>query len=195
MVRNVGIVIFDDVEVLDFAGPFEVFGVAKDEKGQKIMQVFLLSENKGLISARNNFRVAANYTLHNSPKLDILLIPGGYGTRIEMHNETLRNWIMEQFQDLELLLSVCTGSLILGKCGLLNNRSATTHHGAFDELREAAPDATVITDQKYVDNGKIITSAGISAGITMSLYVIQRLYGKQTAINTSKYMEYDWMPV
>jgi len=190
--RKVGILVFDDAEVLDFAGPFEVFSSARDQEGNALFDVTILAQHDAIIKARNDFLVKPNDTIEDHPALDVLLVPGGKGTRKEMHNERLKVWINRQAEQVELLLSVCTGSLVLGVCGLLDNLSATTHHGAFDELAEAAPNTKVIRDQKYVDNGSVITSAGISAGIEMSLHVVAKLHGKDIAVKTAKYMEYDW---
>lgn len=193
--RKVGIVIFDRVEVLDFAGPFEVFSVSRGDEGEKLYDVSLIAEENRIIKARGNFLVQPNSTMEEELELDVLLIPGGYGTRTEMHNEKLLKWIQTQFNGLELLLSVCTGSLVLAKANLLENLSATTHHGAIKELEEVAPNTEVKRDIKYVDNGKIITSAGISAGIEMALHVVERHHGKDMAVKTAGYMEYDWSEI
>src|SRR5690349_8576184 len=139
MSRNVAILIFDDVEVLDFCGPFEVFGVAGRTLSEKPFNVYTIAENVAPVIARNGLSVNPNYTLADCPKPDILLIPGGNGTRREMNNVPLLDWIKTQALQVELLLSVCTGSLLLGKAGLLDGLSATTHYRALDELREAAP--------------------------------------------------------
>ena len=190
--RKVGILIFDDAEVLDFAGPFEVFSSARDEAGNALFDVIIIAQHDAIVKARNEFLVKPNDTIEDHPPLDILLVPGGKGTRREMRNERLKVWVKRQAEQVELLLSVCTGSLVLGTCGLLDDMSATTHHGAFEELEKAAPKTKVIRDQKYVDNGRIITSAGISAGIEMSLHVVAKLHGKEIAQKTARYMEYDW---
>lgn len=130
--------------------------------------------------------------LENCPQPDILLIPGGYGTRQQMHNQTLVDWIKEYSKQAELTLSVCTGALLLAKAGLLENLAATTHHLAIDLLQQTAPNTEIRANERFVDNGKIILSAGISAGIDMSLYVVAKLLGKKQAIETAEYMEYDW---
>jgi transcriptional regulator GlxA family with amidase domain len=190
--RNVAILIFDEVEVLDFCGPFEVFSVTQHSEG-KPFNVYTVAE-KSPISARNNLSVNPTYLLDNCPTPDILLVPGGWGTRKEMNNPIIVDWVKNQFTQLELMLSVCTGSLILGKAGLLDGLSATTHHGAFNTLREAAPNTQVCEGERYVDNGKIVTSGGISAGIDMAFHIVSRLLGEETAVNTAKYMEFDWSP-
>ncbi|MCX6012992.1 MAG: DJ-1/PfpI family protein, partial [Chloroflexi bacterium] len=160
--RTVGILIFNDVEVLDFCGPFEVFAVTPAIDEQKPFQVFIIAEKESPVIARNGLSVNPHYAIHNCPSLDILLVPGGMGTRKEMNNEYLTGWIKQRYQQLELLLSVCTGAMLLAKAGLLKGLEATTHHGAIDLLREVAPGTLVHDNKRFIDNGKIITSAGIS---------------------------------
>jgi transcriptional regulator GlxA family with amidase domain len=199
--RNVAILIFDHVEVLDFAGPFEVFSVTGRRDGSNPFNVYTIAEASRPVLARNHFSVNPRYTLRNCPEPEILLVPGGggylsdgkpLGTRREMRNQNLLDWIADCAENTELLLSVCTGALILAKAGLLEQRSATTHHGAIEELRAIAPHTQVLPDQRIVDNGNLILSGGISAGIDMSLYVVAKLLGKTQALETAAYMEYDW---
>jgi transcriptional regulator GlxA family with amidase domain len=193
MTQTVAIVIFDDVEVLDFCGPFEVFAVTGQRRGGAgDFKVFTVAEKADPVIARNSLSVNPTYTLDDCPQPDILLVPGGRGTRKEMNNTVLTDWIAGQFPKLELLLSVCTGALILAKAGLLEGLSATTHYAAMDELRAVAPNTTLSPDDRYVDNGKIITSAGISAGIDMSLHVVSRLLGAEKAAETARHMQYDY---
>jgi transcriptional regulator GlxA family with amidase domain len=204
--RKVAIFIFDEVEVLDFAGPFEIFGVTgKQNGGEGLFDVFTVAE-KSSISARNNLIITPTYTFENCPTPDILLIPGGggfrkaadgsqgvpFGSRREMHNENLLNWVREMNSKVELLLSVCTGSLILAKAGLLEGLSATTHFKAVEQMREVAPNTTLFPEKRWVDNGRIVLSAGVSAGIDMSLYVVSKLHGKEVADATATYIQYDY---
>ncbi|WP_238806735.1 DJ-1/PfpI family protein [Emticicia aquatica] len=199
--RTVAIFIFDDVEVLDFTGPFEIFGVAgKQNAGNGYFEVFTVAE-KSTIAARNNLIIRPTYTFENCPIPDILLIPGGggfksdgtpFGTRREMNNEKLLNWVREMNKKVELLLSVCTGSLILAKTGLLENLSATTHFKAVEQMRQVAPNTELFPEKRWVDNGRIILSAGVSAGIDMSLYVVSKLHGEEAAIETATYIQYDY---
>lgn len=199
--RKVAIFIFDEVEVLDFAGPFEIFGVTgKQNGGEGLFDVFTVAE-KPSISARNNLVITPTYTFENCPTPDILLIPGGggiskdgvpFGSRREMNNENLLNWVREMNKKVELLLSVCTGSLILAKAGLLEGLSATTHFKAVEQMREVAPNTTLFPEKRWVDNGRIILSAGVSAGIDMSLYVVSKLHGKEVADATAAYIQYDY---
>ncbi|MEQ8675148.1 MAG: DJ-1/PfpI family protein [Aggregatilineales bacterium] len=193
MVRNLAIMIFDDVEVLDFCGPFEVFSVSRDKDNgtDKLFNVYTVAETSGPILARNGLSVNPTYTLDNCPKPDIFLIPGGRGTRIAIYNDHLLTWIKQNEPDAELVLSVCTGAFLLAKVGLLNGLAATTYHTEFDALQAIDPTLTVRPGERFVDNGRIITSAGISAGIDMSLYIVSKLFGKEQAIWTANRMEYD----
>ncbi len=190
--KEVAILIFDDVEVLDFAGPFEVFSVTNELNDYTLFNVFTVALTDGPISARNGLSVNPNYTIADSPKPDILIVPGGIGTRSLLKEDTLIEWISETSKRAELVLSVCTGSLLLAKAGLLDGLKATTHHLALGLLTKLAPNTTILPDQRYVDNGSVITSAGISAGMDMSLYVIGKTLGKEQGKKTAAYMEYDW---
>lgn len=189
--RNVAILIFDEVEVLDFCGPFEVFSVTGRHDNENPFEVYTVAEKDAPVFARNRLSVNPRYTLTNCPKPDILIIPGGFGTRREMHNQVVIDWIREKAVDAELVLSVCTGSLLLAKAGLLEGLSATTHHGAIDILREVAPNTNIQSDRRYIDNGRVIVSAGVSAGIDMSFYVVGKLLGRDVALETAHYIEYD----
>ena len=198
--RTVAILLFNEIEVLDFAGPFEVFGVADRKADPRPFRVFTVAE-RGPVYARNGLSINPTYLLNDHPKADIIIVPGGggnhpdgtpYGSRREMDNPAVLNWIRRTAATAELVLSVCTGSLLLAKAGLLDGLSATTHYSATDSLAQLSPTITVRPTERYVDNGKIITSAGISAGIDMSLYVVGRLLGKEVADETARYMQYDY---
>lgn len=190
--QNVAILIFDDVEVLDFSGPFEVFSVTGRRDNSNPFNVYTVAEKQGPVLARNQLSMNPRYDIADCPDPDILVIPGGYGTRREMHNTVLTDWIKSRSRDAALTLSVCTGALLLAKAGLLEGLSATTHHDAFELLEEVAPNTAMERDKRIVDNGRIILSAGISAGIDMSLYVVSKLLGEKVAQETAEYMEYDW---
>ena len=192
--RNVAILIFDEVEVLDFCGPFEVFSIAGRRAGLDPFNVYTVSEKGETVSARGGLRVIPKYSVDNAPRPDIVLVPGGYGTRKEMHNERLIGWIRECAPAAELVLSVCTGALLLARAGLLEGLEATTHWAAIDLLRETAPGTSVLENVRFVDNGDIVTSAGVAAGIDMALHVVARLMGAELAIEAARYMEYDWRP-
>ncbi|CAN5730185.1 DJ-1/PfpI family protein [soil metagenome] len=190
--RDVAILLFEDVEVLDFAGPFEVFSVTGQRDGSAPFRVFTTAEAVRPIRARNGLSVNPHCSLEACLPPDILVVPGGFGTRREMNNPVLLDWIRRIAPRAEVVLSVCTGSVVLGRAGLLDGLQATTHHGALDLLAEAAPNTTIRRDLRFVDNGHIITSAGISAGIDASLHVVARLLGVEQARETATHMEYDW---
>ncbi len=192
--RNVAILIFDEVEVLDFCGPFEVFSVTGRRKDLTLFNVYTVAEKEQPVLARNRLSVNPGYAIRDCPQPDILVVPGGLGTRKEMYNPILIDWIKGCSQKAELVLSVCTGALLLAKAGLLEGLAATTHHGAIELLKEVAPHTTIHASQRIVDNGRIVVSAGISAGIDMSLHVVAKLLGKEQALDTAQYMEYDWKP-
>jgi transcriptional regulator GlxA family with amidase domain len=187
--RTVGILIFDQVEELDFCGPFEVFAMAG--RFAPSFRVITIGE-KSPVVAHHGLSVNAQHQLAECPPLDILVVPGGQGTRTEIYNEPLIEWIRKTSRTCELLLSVCTGALLLAKAGLLDGLEATTHHGAIDLLKEVAPKTVVHRDRRFVENERIICSAGISAGIDMSLHVVRKLYGPNLAAQTCKQIEYDW---
>lgn len=190
--RNLGILIFPDVEVLDFCGPYEVFSAANRFVSSTQFDVFTIAENAGPLVTHNGLSVNPHHVLSNGPPPNILLVPGGIGTRAEMKNGGLIDWIRATAAKAELVLSVCTGSLLLAQAGLLDGLETTTHHGALDLLRETAPTATVRSDRRFVDNGRVICSAGISAGIDMSLHVVAKLHGDDVAAKTARQMEYNW---
>jgi transcriptional regulator GlxA family with amidase domain len=192
--RLVAILVFNDVEVLDFCGPFEVFSVTGRNSDPRPFRVVLVSEKVGPIVARNGLSVNPDYTLENCPRADLILVPGGQGTRLLMHNERVVDWVRERAASAELVLSVCTGALILGKAGLLDGLSATTHHGALDLLRQTASRTIVLENTRFVDNGRVITSGGIAAGIDMSLHVVARILSPEAAAETARHMEYPWSP-
>lgn len=191
-IRNVGILIFNDAEVLDFSGPFEVFNAANEISEEKLFNVFTIAENEKTVTAKFGFKINPQFTFHNCPELNILLIPGGEGRKIQMNNPVITGWVKGVFDKLELLLTVCTGVFIAGKSGVLSVKSATTHHGSYDEFEKTFPEIELAKNIKYVDNGKIITSGGISAGINMSLYVVDKLIGSNHGKLTAAHMEYDY---
>jgi len=188
---NVGIFLFDDVEVLDFAGPFEVLSVTRIESHKPFI-VKTISENGGMVQARNGLKVQPDYSFETMPPFDILVIPGGPGAREhEIHKEQVIRWISRQMLEVELMTSVCTGALLLAEAGLLKGKQATTHWGSIAQLREQFPDVLVQEGVKFVDEGNIVTSAGISAGIDMAFHSVERLVGLEAARATAKRMEYD----
>ena len=198
---NVGILIFPDVEILDFCGPFEVFASAtlpaQTDGGPetRLFEVFTIAEHPEIITCRGGLLVQPNHTLDDHPPLDLVVIPGGYGTRREQENPVILDWIARQRRTGALTTSVCTGAFLLGAAGLLDGLRATTHWTTIDGLRTSLPTTDVLADARVVDEGEIITSAGVSAGIDMALHVVRRLHGDEVARRTARDMEYDGVRV
>jgi len=189
---RVSVLVFDDADLLDIAGPYEVFAVAGRREGLEPFQVTLVGVAPGTVVLRGGFRVEPAFTMADAPTAEILIVPGGVGTRRLMEDPALLAWICRAAEQAELVLSVCTGALLLGKAGLLDGLEVTTHQSAIALLREAAPKARVRQGERFLDNGKVIVAAGISAGIDMALHVVERLLGAELAAEAAAYMEYHW---
>ena len=188
---KVGILVFNDVEVLDFAGPYEVFSLSRKEN-KKLFEVFTIGEKTELIRAVNGLQIIPDYSFEDCPLIDILVVPGGFGARkIEICNKAVIEWIGKQSEKTTIVASVCTGAFLLAEAGLLNNKRVTTHWKHTKELGTTYPLLHVEENVKYIDEGCIITSAGISAGINMSFYIISKLFGTIISQETAKNMEYD----
>lgn len=190
---RVGIFLFNEVEVLDFAGPFEVFSITSiPEQSDKPFLVQTVSQYGKMIRTRNGLMVQPHFSFDNAPDFDIVIVPGGYGAeKIEINNERVIQWIKNQSNKVELITSVCTGAFLLAKAGLIDGKRATTHWMDIGRLEREFPDVKVENNCKFIDEGSIITSSGISAGINMSFYIIKRLLGEEIAKTTAKRMEYD----
>ncbi len=194
--RNVGILIFEDVEVLDFAGPFEVFSRTRTEPGPDSRRsdqgapfhVFTVARSDASIRTTGGLEVTPHHGFADAPPIDVLLVPGGFGTRPLMDDREVLDWIRERAAAAELVTSVCTGSLLLARAGLLEGKRATTHWAAIDLLARE-PGVVVERDVRFVDDG-VITSAGVSAGIDMSFHVVERLLGAAVADETARYIDY-----
>jgi len=194
---RVGIVIFPDVEVLDFCGPFEVFSVTRlnEERRREELspfEVLLVAERPEPVVATGGLRVLPDVTLETCPALDVLVVPGGWGTRAEIRNQRLLTWIAERGRQVETLTSVCTGAMLLGQAALLDGRRATTHWRSLDWMRQSFPRLTVEQELHVVEDGNVLTSAGISAGIDMALRVVARYCGEPVGRATARYMEYPY---
>ena len=191
----VGILVFPDVEVLDFAGPFEVFSVTRlNEESRREesspFDVKLIAERTEPIIASGGLRIIPDYDFDNCPPFQILVVPGGWGTRKEINNDRLIQWIAARGSEVDTLTSVCTGSMLLGRAGLLDGLRATTHWRSLDSMREAFPRVTVESQMHVVEQGRVFTSAGISAGIDMALQVVAHYHGNTVARATARQMEY-----
>lgn len=194
--KVVGIVIFPEVEVLDFCGPYEVFSVtrrpADTDAAEPPFRPLVLAQTAAAVPTRGGMRVLPDFTLTDCPPLDVLVVPGGPGTRPALENEALLTWLQTQATQVETLTSVCTGSLLLGQAGLLDGLPATTHWGSLDWMADLFPQIQVVRDQHVVETGNVLTSAGISAGIDMALRVVTRYYGEAMGRATAKRMEYPY---
>jgi transcriptional regulator GlxA family with amidase domain len=193
--KRLGIVIFDDIEVLDFCGPFEVFSTTRLNEERRREEpspfdVLLVSQFNRTITTTGGMKIMPDATFENCPPLDILVVPGGWGTRSEMYNETMIAFIRAEAINVETLASVCTGALILGNAGLLDGLRATTHWRSLKLMQELFPKVTVDSKSHVIQQGNVITSAGISAGIDMALHVVANYCGESIARLTARHMEY-----
>ena len=194
---NVAVLIFDGVEVLDFAGPFEVFSRTRTEPGVESrlsddsapFRVFTVAKTAAPVTATGGLKVLPDYALDEAPTIDLLVVPGGRGTRALLDDETLLAWIKGVSVKAARTTSVCTGSLLLAQAGLLRDRRATTHWGALDLLGSLDPSISVDRESRFVDDG-IVTSAGVAAGIDMAFYVVEQICGKSVADETARYIDY-----
>jgi transcriptional regulator GlxA family with amidase domain len=195
--RTVGIYIFDKVEVLDFAGPFEVFTTAsrvrihQQPDAAAPFNVFTIAENIRPVRARGGLLVLPKYDLVNHPPIDVLIIPGGIVSD-ELQRESVIQWIVQCARTASITASVCTGASLLAKAGLLDGKQATTHWEDIPEMRAMFPQVEVKAETRWVDTGTIVSSAGISAGIDMSLHLVKRLESEDLAVRTARQMEFDW---
>jgi transcriptional regulator GlxA family with amidase domain len=198
---NVGILIFDGVEVLDFCGPFEVFSLAikpgmDTYPDNALYTVRTVAETAASIRTVGGMDVVPACTIDDHPDFEIIVVPGGFGTRA-IYRERARviEWIARQAAGNVVTTSVCTGASLLAKAGVLAGKRSTTHWASIGRLRELHPDTTVLDDLRVVDEGKVVTSAGVSAGIDMALHIVARMHGHEAAIATAREMEYRWEPV
>jgi transcriptional regulator GlxA family with amidase domain len=199
--RNVGILIFDGVEVLDFAGPYEVFSRTRLTPGPEArrsdesapFRVFTVARTRGAISATGGLGVLPDHGFADAPAIDLLMVPGGFGTRRLLDDAETLDWIRRRAGQARQVASVCTGALLLARTGLLSGRRATTHWNALDLLGSLDPTMTVERGVRFVDDG-VVTSAGVAAGLDMSFHLVARLCGRAVAEETARYIEYPWTP-
>ncbi|MFD2442472.1 DJ-1/PfpI family protein [Bacillus sp. CGMCC 1.16607] len=206
---NVGIVLFDDVDVLDYSGPFEVFSLtAKDVNEvpelltqgisveRKPFKVWTISKDGRVVTSNNGLRIIPDFSFENlNQTLDIAIIPGGPMKAIEagLQDKELLNWISTFSQSSEIIASICSGAILLAEAGVLKNKKATTHPLAFNYLERKYPDIEVLRDVRFVDNGNVLTSGGVSAGIDMSLYIVGKLMGEEVARTTASTIVYPYL--
>jgi transcriptional regulator GlxA family with amidase domain len=191
MKKNVAILLFDNAEVLDFAGPFEVFSVASELKNFELFNVFTVAGDSKAISAVNGLSVNPKYNFQDCPPVDILIISGGVGTRQAMVDKETLTWVEQIHQNTLYTVSICSGSRILGALGLLDNKKYCTHRGVYEHMAEIVPSGLPQKEKRFVQEGKIFTSGGISAGIDLSFHIVSLLYGSHTVKETADYMEYN----
>ena len=196
--RSVGILLFDDVEVLDFAGPFEVFSRARLEPGvasrrsdaSAPFEVFTVARAHAPVRAIGGLEVTPSASFESAPAIDVLLVPGGFGTRGLLDDREILDWIRHVAARAELVTSVCTGALLLAKAGLLEGRRATTHWAALDVLDQLGCGVRVDRASRWVDDGEVVSSAGVAAGIDMAFHIVERLCGREVADETAHYIDY-----
>ena len=200
MTASVAIYLFPEVEVLDFAGPYEVFATASrvfrrlNSSAPSPFAVCTVAHKAGTVRARAGLVVTPDFTFADHPAIDLLIIPGGV-VSAELEKPEVTEWIKRTAAMTRLTASVCTGSFLLAHAGLLNGKRATTHWADVDELRATFPAVTVLEQRRWVDEGDIVTSAGISAGIDMSLHLVERFAGKELALKTARQMDFNWHEV
>lgn len=189
---NIGIYLYDQAEVLDFSGPYEVFCTASRICADGTpFTTFLVSQTGDIVTARGGYRVVPDYGFHNHPAIDIPIIVGGVHTA-EMLKPPVIAWIAEQAKTASLMASVCTGAFLLAAAQVITTESVTTHWEDIADLRQQYPNLDVREGIRWVDADKVVTSGGISAGIDMSLYLVSKVYGQALAQKTARQMEFDW---
>jgi transcriptional regulator GlxA family with amidase domain len=192
--KQIGIVLFDDVEELDAVGPWEVLAWWTHTHPEDGYAVTTLAPNGGTVMCAGRLRIEAEHTFADAPVLDVLVHPGGRGTRPQCKDESYLDWIREQRRNTSLMTSVCTGSLVYAAAGLLRGRPATTYWGAVDTLKQLDDTIDIRAEERFVDDGDIITSSGVSAGIDMALHLVARLAGTDRAREVRRGIQYDPEP-
>lgn len=197
MSLNIGIYVYDEVEVLDFAGPYEVFTTATrmhartSRDKQPLFNVFTIGATRASVRARAGLKVDPDYGFGDHPALDCLIVPGGVVTA-EMEKPEVIRWISEQSVPGRVVASVCTGAFMLAKTGKLNGKQVTTHWEDIGDLKEMFPAIDVLSTLRWVDEGAFVTSAGISAGIDMCLHMVERMHSRPLAERTALQLDFDW---
>jgi transcriptional regulator GlxA family with amidase domain len=192
--RHIGILLFPDVEELDAIGPWEVLAWWTRAHPEDGWTVTTLSRFGGLVECAKGLTVQARHSYADAPRLDALVYPGGWGTRAQLTDDAQLDWVRRQRAAVPLMTSVCTGSLVYAAAGVLADRPATTHWASLDLLAELDPSIDVRRDERFVDDGEVVTSAGISAGIDMALHLVGRLAGAERAREVRRGIQYDPAP-
>ena len=191
---NIGVALFDGAEELDWAGPWEVLAAWAEQWPDDGVRVFTLARADGVVTCAKGLRVLPDETWETAPPLDVLVYPGGRGTRRELADEAVLDWIRGLAGDDTVVASVCTGSLVLAAAGLLDGKPATTHWQSLELLPTLGSEIEVRPDDRFVDNGNVITAAGVSAGIDMALHLVARLHSPERAREVRRYIQYDPEP-
>lgn len=185
--RHLGIVLYDRFELLDVAGPAEIFGSVGPR-----LKLVMIAENAGPVRSTQGVAMNADYSYQDAPPLDLILVPGGIGTLKMLRNKPLHDWLHARVPDAEIVMSVCSGSGILATAGILDGRKATTNKQSYRLITAWGPKVEWIKEARWVDDGNIVTSSGVSAGMDMALHVVQRLHGEKTALRIADGTEYEW---
>jgi transcriptional regulator GlxA family with amidase domain len=192
--KQIGILIFEDMEELDAIGPWEVLAYWTRMWPDDGWQVFTLAREAGPVRCAKGLVIIPDHSYETAPQMDVLIYPGGQGTRRQLRDEDQLEWLRKRASDVPLVASVCTGSLVLAAAGLLHRRPATTYWGALDLLRELDPSIDVRDAERFVDSGEVITAAGVSAGIDMALHLVARLQSVERAKEVRRGIQYDPEP-
>ncbi|MBT7204454.1 MAG: DJ-1/PfpI family protein [Deltaproteobacteria bacterium] len=187
---NIGIYIYDQAEVLDFSGPFEVFSVA-NRLAKLGWSIWLIGVSENLVEARGAFKVMPHYSIQNVPALDLLIVVGGVHLE-EVHKREVIDWITETAEKVQVVVSICTGAFLLAEAGLLDGLEVTTHWEEILDLQRNYPNLQVREGVRWIEQGKLFTAAGISAGIDLSLELVSKFAGEELAERTAQQMEYAW---
>ena len=191
---NIGVALFEGAEELDWAGPWEVLAAWALQWPDDGVHVFTLAREDRPVTCAKGLRVLPDETWETAPPLDVLVYPGGRGTRRELQDEAVLDWIRDLAAGDTVVASVCTGSLVLAAAGLLDGKPATTHWGSLELLPKLGREIEVRPDDRFVDNGNILTAAGVSAGIDMALHLVARLHSTERAREVRRYIQYDPEP-
>lgn len=188
--KKVAILVYDGIYLLDFAGPLEIFNDASLANDTALFEVYLVSPDGNSVTSHTNTNFKPDYSFSNCPQPDILIVPGG-NLNLTKNNPLAIEWITKTSSKCEIVMSVCTGAFILADLGMLDGMDVITWYGAADRLQKLYPKIKIQKGKRFTDNGKVITTAGVSAGIDGSLHIIEKLFGKEFAIRTAKYIEYN----
>lgn len=192
--RRIAVLLFEGVEELDFAGPWEVLAAWADQFPDDGIEVFTIADLAGPIRCAKGLQVLADHRREAAPAFDLLILPGGRGTRPLLKDDAMLAWLRDLAERGVTIASVCTGALVLAKAGLLDGKPATTHHGSLSLLAELGRDIDVQPDARFVDNGRVMTAAGVSAGIDLALHLVMRMHSVERARQVRRYIQYDPSP-